>query len=124
MQGDAEPFARMIDHHAAELPEHVRLFVADLARGKAKRQAGAPRKYTGAEERAILCDVFTQWERFKQERNPSRGGGPRVLAIAAVADDWGLSEGAVTGVVQEAIGAGLTLELWVRMGRPNWGATK
>lgn len=113
------------------LPDFARQFLADLLTNIPVRALDVARKEVGQQrtgrpeerdpwvERAIVSEVFFEWERVKGIPRKDRDNmNPKDYAMTLVAERRGLEN--VRHVVQKLQGDGITLERWVSWGRPDW----
>lgn len=91
------------------IPAFAREFLAGLVAGKVHRGKGGRRPISGAEKRKILATVFAEWERL----------GSKERACASASELFGITEDAARGIADEARDEGLSLEAWVKCGRPD-----
>ena len=117
LSGDPEPLAVWLLDPATELQDDARAFLADLVRGKVKRPRGRRTRKRGGEERAIVAEVFIEYER---QAKKSSVLNPHERAIAVVANRRGLLPGAVRGIVEKLAAAGINATAWRQWGRPVW----
>lgn len=115
MVGNTAPAVATIRDAASPLTDEAREFLADVLAGKAKRLRGRPVERSGRDERSIVIEVFSEWERRKAAGTPH----PREQAIASVAVSTALTEDAIRGVVTRLRRAGWTLDSWIAWGRPR-----
>lgn len=119
LAGNLEPLHTLLSDPAAAIPDHGRLFLADLAIGKVKRSRGRPAEYPPWVERSMVAEVFAEHERCLAEPR-QKSGKPQERAIAAVAAKRGMTEPSLRGFVEKLRRVGWTLERWQSWGRPNF----
>lgn len=91
----------------APIPTFAREFLSDLATGRVNRgKGGRPEKRFGQVERAIVFDVFVEWEKTSKE-----------AAIDAVQEK---RKTPIRPTVNKLRKQGITLERWQAWGRPDW----
>lgn len=92
-----------------QIPDFAREFLADLAEGNVIKDIGRPTDRPGWYERKIVTDAFHEWERSTKES-----------ACHEVAERYSLKYDAVRGILDRFAKSGITKEVWIRYGRPNW----
>ena len=110
MERDGTALAALTRDASKPIPPFVREFLADLAaRTVTRGKGGRPVERHGWVERAIVAEVFSEWDATSKE-----------LACATVAELRGLEPDAVRGVVDRLRKLGITRERWHAWGRPDW----
>lgn len=120
-EGDPAALAVAIRDPSLPINDNVREFLADLASGRInKGTGGRPTERHGWQERAIAARVFAEWERLKFVPRHERQNPPKEAACAQIATEFGTTEDAVRGLIDKFKKLNITLENWVRWGRPAW----
>lgn len=108
--GDGTALAVLTRNTANPIPDFAREFLADLAAGTVTHgKGGRPVERHGWVERAMVAEVFSEWDATSKES-----------ACAAVADRREISPDAVRAVVDKLRKQGITRKRWHAWGRPDW----
>lgn len=110
LDGDTSAMEALLRDPAQEIPAWVRDFLADLAAGMVSRgKGGRPAERDGWVERAIVAEVFAEWDKAAKDE-----------ACATVADRRGVNADVIRGVVDKLRRKGITRDKWIAWGRPDW----
>ena len=102
-------------------PDFAREFLADIVEGKVSRgKGGRPSERDGWVERAIVAEVFAEWDAAEALTRCDRSDTPKDCALALVANRRNISTDAVRGLVDKLKKCGITREKWRTWGRPDW----
>lgn len=125
LEHDNTNLAALIRNPDSSIPPWVREFLADLAAGTVLRgKGGRPTERHGWHERAIVAEVFSEWNNAKMLPRSSGRGSPKDEACAIVAARRGAKPDTIRGVVNKLIKYGITLERWIAWGSPDWKRIK
>ena len=125
LEHDSTNLEALIRDPDSNFPPWVREFLADLAAGKVSRgKGGRPEERYDWAERALVAEVFDEWNKAKMLPRVSRSGSPKDKACAIVAARRGATADAIRGVVNKLIKHGITLERWISWGCPDWKRIK
>ena len=118
---DGSELAALLRDSGESISPGARAFLADLVSGQVSRgKGGRPGERHGWIERAIVAEVFAEWDKAKALPANVRGEAPKHHACATVADRRAMSEDAVRGLVDKFRKLGITQERWAAWGRPDW----
>lgn len=107
---DADALEALLRDDAQKIPAWMRDFLADLAAGKVSRgKGGRPAERDGWVERAIVAEVFAEWDKAAKDE-----------ACATVADRRGVNADVIRGVVDKLQRIGITRDKWIAWGQPDW----
>lgn len=115
LAGDPQPMADWVRNPQTVIVEDARHFLADNLLRPIKRKRGLKQLIPDNRKRHITALVYAAREAHEKKHTD-----PRRKAIAAVSKSELIDESTVRRIIGEMTKAGITFELWKKMGRPAW----
>lgn len=115
LKGDPKPMAEWLRHPETVIVDDARHFLADNLLKPIKRQRGVKLQTSNARKRHIAAMVYAA-----REAMPKKYTAPSLKAIQAIATREKMDEESVRRIMGEMSKAGITFEVWKRIGRPKW----
>lgn len=120
LDGDRSALADLLRNESLLVPLTAREFLADLAAGTLKKgKGGRPAERDGWVERAIVAELFEEWDAAEAVSTSSRMS-PKDEAMSIVAERRKITADAVRALADKFKSYGITRDAWRAWGRPKW----